>query len=90
MRTLVLFTSLTLLSGFNCADASEMKEVPAGEFILGDNADEYASPKRTTQLETFSIDRFEVTNEEFQQQFSDHTFWKGFEPHPVTNITWYL
>jgi formylglycine-generating enzyme required for sulfatase activity len=88
MKSLALFTSLIILSGLSSADASEMMKVPAGEFIMGDNADGYASPKQTIQLKTFFIDRFEVTNEEFQQQFSDHTFWKGFEPHPVTNITW--
>ena len=89
MKLLALSAFLVLMLGSGYADASEMMEVYAGEFIMGDNVDGYASPKRTAQLETFSIDRFEVTNEEFQQQFSDHTFWKGFEPHPVTNITWY-
>lgn len=87
MNSLTLF--IFLIFGLSSAKASEMKEVPAGEFVMGDNADGYASPEKTVQLATFFIDRFEVTNEEFQQQFSDHTFWKGFEPHPVTNITWY-
>ncbi len=89
MNTVALFISLILVSGLNIADVSEMVEVPAGEVVMGDNADDYASPKKTAVLGTFFIDRFEVTNEEFRQQFSDHTFWEGFEPHPVTNITWY-
>jgi len=87
MNSLALF--VFLIFGLNSAEASDMAEVPAGVFIMGDNADSYASPKKTTQLGTFFIDRFEVTNEEFLQQFADHVFWKGFEPHPVTDITWY-
>jgi formylglycine-generating enzyme required for sulfatase activity len=85
-RSPFLFPLILRLSS---AKASEMMEVPAGEFVMGHNADGYASPEKIAQLTTFFIDKFEVTNEEFQQQFSNHTFWKGFEPHPVTNIIWY-
>lgn len=89
MRTLALFTFLMLISGSGYADSSEMIEIPAGEFVMGDNADGYALPTKTMHLQAFSIDRFEVTNQEFQQQFSGHVFWQGFEHHPVTNITWH-
>ncbi len=67
--------------------SSEMVEVPAGEFVTGDSVDVYA--KKVVWLETFFIDRFEVTHEEFARQFPETTFWKGSEAHPTTNITWY-
>ena len=89
MKTLAFLVYLAFVSTAGYAYSSEMVEVSAGEFIMGDNADGYASPKKTARLDTFFIDQFEVTNEEFQQQFPNHTFWKGFEPHPVTNITWH-
>jgi len=86
MKPLALFAFLVLVP--SPAYSSEMVEVPAGEFEMGNNADRYALPKKTLRLGAFSIDRFEVTNKEFQQQFSNHSFWKGSGAHPVTNITW--
>ena len=88
MRAFALIVFLILVTNSGHSVASEMVEVPAGKFIMGDSTDVYASPARTAHLESFSIDRFEVTNEEFQKQFPDHVFWKGFELHPVTGITW--
>ena len=55
---------------------------------MGDDADSRALPQKTLQLETFSIDRFEVTQQEFALQFPDFVFWQGAETHPVTRITW--
>ena len=76
------------VSGSVYAYSSAMVEVPAGEFGMGDKADEYALPKKALQLETFSIDRFEVTHEKFARLFPDYNFWKGAETHPATGITW--
>lgn len=55
---------------------------------MGDNADNDAFPKKTLQLETFFIDRFEVTQAEFSRIFPETIFWEGAEAHPVTHITW--
>ena len=67
MKLLALSAFLVLMLGSGYADASEMVKVPAGEFVMGDNTDGYASLKKTAQLGTFFIDQFEVTNEEFRQ-----------------------
>ena len=69
--------------------ASEMVEIPAGEFVMGDDHDRYATPRHTMHLDRFSIDLYEVTNEEFAKQFPDHAFWKGAGSHPVTDINWH-
>jgi len=55
---------------------------------MGDNNDPYATPQHTIHLDSYSIDLFEVTNEEFAKQLPQHSFWKGAGPHPVTDITW--
>jgi formylglycine-generating enzyme required for sulfatase activity len=89
MKTLALsiFLILTLWSGYGYS--SEMVKVPAGEFFMGDDADNYALPQKSLQLEAFAIDRLEVTQEEYAQLFPEFIFWKGAETHPVTNITWH-
>lgn len=51
--------------------------------------DGYALPQRTILLEAFSIDKFEVTNEEFALLFPETVFWKSSGAHPVTRITWH-
>ena len=89
MKTLALFAFFMIVSGSGYADSSEMVEVPAGEFVMGDNDDGYALPKKTVQLEVFSIDRFEVTNEEFARLFPEHTFWKDSQTQPATSMTWH-
>ncbi len=88
MKTITLFTFVLLMSNIENSLSSEMVEVSAGEFVMGNSNDAYATPAITVHLETFFIDRFEVTNEEFRKQFSDHVFWKDFELHPVTSISW--
>ena len=63
-----------------------MIEVPAGEFIMGEDSE---SAPQTVYLDTFFIDRNEVTNREFAEVFNSHTFPPGAEEHPVTNIAWH-
>jgi len=82
-------------------DATDMVLVPAGEFLMGSNDDtEDESPQRRVYLDTFWIDRHEVTNAEFKA-FCDSTrrllpnnpMW---DPNylldnpdkPVVNLTW--
>lgn len=46
----------------------EMVEIPAGPFIRGTESGGFDErPKRTIVLDTFSIDRYEVTNHQYQQ-----------------------
>jgi formylglycine-generating enzyme required for sulfatase activity len=89
MKTLALSAIMMFMSGAEYSFPSEMIEISAGQFTMGDNADGHALPKKTLQLEAFSIDKFEVTQEEFAKQFPEFTFWKDAQAHPVTNITWH-
>ena len=46
----------------------EMVEIPAGPFVRGTTSGGFdEQPQRTIDLETFSIDRYEVTNHQYQQ-----------------------
>lgn len=50
------------------ASLEEMVEVPAGEFILGSNDGGYnEKPAHIETLETFWIDKYEVTNQQYQE-----------------------
>ena len=89
MKTLTLLTLFILVSGAGKSFSSEMVAVSAGQFVLGDNADEHALPQKTMQLEAFHIDRFEVTQGDFAHLFAEFIFWKGAEAHPATHITWH-
>jgi formylglycine-generating enzyme required for sulfatase activity len=46
-----------------------MVQVPAGEFTMGNDASEMdlAKPAHTVYLDTFSIDKYEVTNAQYQR-----------------------
>jgi formylglycine-generating enzyme required for sulfatase activity len=63
--------------------------VPGGEFIMG-AADQSPDerPRRTMELEAFYIDKYEVTNAQYQAVVPSHTYDEGFGNFPVTNITW--
>jgi formylglycine-generating enzyme required for sulfatase activity len=71
-------------------DAPEgMVLVPAGEFIMGfDQGAPDERPQRKVFLDAFYIDRYEVTNEEYQRVVPTHTFPKGKERFPVTGVSW--
>ena len=63
--------------------------VPAGEFIRGSSGrspDE--SPQATLKIPGFYMDKYEVTNKEFQNQFPNHSFPEGQDMLPVSGVTW--
>lgn len=75
--------------------------IPAGPFTMGSNTrmpDE--GPQHTVKLKTFWIDKYEVTNLQYQQfieatgrhspqHFVNRTFPKGKMDHPVTYVSWH-
>ena len=89
MRLLKRLIILSILLVFHSATAysSEMVEIPAGSFIMGDHGSQ-TSPKRTINLDNFFIDRLEVTNAEFSTRFPSHTYPPGADQHPATFVTW--
>ena len=89
MKALILLALGGFVLGSGYAYSSQMVDVPAGEFVMGDNADDYALMEKKLWLEAFSIDQFEVTHEEFAQLFPQHIFWKKSGTHPATNMTWH-
>jgi len=82
-------------------DPNPMVRVQAGAFTMGSNTrmpDE--GPLHTAKLKTFLIDKYEVTNLQYQrfieatgrhspQHFQNRTFPQGKIDHPVTYVSWY-
>jgi rhamnose transport system permease protein len=82
----------------------EMAEVPAGPFTMGsDSADPDESPPHEVELPTFYIDKFEVTNSDFEMFVNATGYqtdaekagkknWKdyalGKTNHPVVKVSW--
>ena len=79
-----------------------MQLIPAGEFIMGSNGQGDFSPAHSVRIDSFYIDKYEVTNAEYFRfcQATSHPlpeFWgmdkfrsgPDFPDYPVTGINWY-
>jgi iron(II)-dependent oxidoreductase len=62
--------------------------IPAGEFLMGSEQAPHERPPRKVNVDTFYIDRFEVTNQDFKAVFTAHTFEENEELLPVSGVTW--
>ncbi|MGI6139977.1 MAG: SUMF1/EgtB/PvdO family nonheme iron enzyme [Candidatus Hydrogenedentales bacterium] len=63
--------------------------IPAGTFTMGST--QHASDERPTRevyVDAFYMDRFEVTNQEYQKFSSRHKFPEGQENYPAWGISW--
>ena len=83
------------------ASPNPMLRIPAGKFIMGTDArlsDE--GPQHSVHLPTYWIDKYEVTNLQYQQfieavgkrapeHFANRTFPTGKADHPVTFVSWH-
>lgn len=83
------------------AEPGPMVRIPAGEFVMGTNerfSDE--GPQHTVRLEEFLIDRYEVTNLQYQafieqtrrrapSHFEGRRHPEGKADHPVTFVSWF-
>ncbi len=80
----------TLEFELNVGDAPPgMVLVPAGEFIAGENnAAPDERPRRRVHLDAFYIDKYAVTNRQYQAVARSHTFPDGEEDFPVTGVTY--
>jgi formylglycine-generating enzyme required for sulfatase activity len=81
-------------------EPNAMVLIPAGEFIRGTNErlpDE--GPQHKVTLKAFHIDKYEVTNLQYEQfikathrrspiHFRNRTYPEGKADHPVINVTW--
>lgn len=69
--------------------------IPAGNFEQGCDAlgPEHGAPQHTVYLDAFMIDKFEVTNQRFEEVMPDHKLRRSHlskcDRCPVSKVTWY-
>jgi formylglycine-generating enzyme required for sulfatase activity len=83
---ILLLGFLLLLFSFRELRAEEMIPIPAGPFLMGEREGKALSNEIT--VDSFFIDRLEVTNKAFQQIFPTHIYPSGADDHPVSRVTW--
>ncbi len=80
---------------------NNMVLIPAGEFVMGKDNEGDAGPAHTVYVDSFYIDKYEVTNGEYKK-FCDETehalpeFWgmdeyhcgEKYPDHPVVGVSW--
>lgn len=75
--------------------ARNMVLIPAGKFQRGCDAlgPEHGAPAHPVFLNSFMIDQYEVTNQQFEAVMPDHKLRRSKSSHcdhcPVTKVTWY-
>ncbi len=79
---------------------NSMVQIPAGDFIMGSNSErDDESPQHPVYLDAFGIDRFEVTNVQYQrflrvkgrqapQYWMENDYPRGQEDYPVIGVSW--
>ncbi len=74
--------------GHAFAQSEDRVLIPAGEFLMGSKAaeDEIA---HTVHLSAFTIDKFEVTQEQFEKVMGNNPSDFNGKNLPVEQITWY-
>ena len=77
-----------------------MISIPGGEFLMGrDNGNQYEAPAHKVEVGPFFIDRYEVTNEDYDRfirqtrrnppaHWRDGEYENGEATLPVVNVTW--
>ena len=97
----ILFIAFVLL-GCNKTDHPEMVKIPAGDFILGfdptveikpfiseNTTGLNAQPKQTLFLETFFMDQYETTYEDFLKFKPKAKYSTHFINEPVRGVSWF-
>jgi serine/threonine protein kinase len=68
---------------------TNMVPVAAGIYVVGkEPADEYHSASQSITLSEFWIDKYQVTNQDFQQFMVEWQIPPGKENHPVVGVKW--
>jgi len=84
----ILLLIIAVLVGDSFAQTENMVLIPAGEFQMGSKAAEDETP-HTVHLSAFTIDKFEVTQEQFEKVMGNNPSDFHGKNLPVEQVTWY-
>ena len=91
----ISFFSLTSAFAEESAIIKDMVSIQAGALKIGCNqfGPEHGAPERTIYLDTYWIDKYEVTNKQFESVFPDHnlrrSIYSNCDNCPVSKISWF-
>ncbi|RLD09786.1 MAG: hypothetical protein DRI44_07730 [Chlamydiae bacterium] len=93
-RTSQRFTARNISKSFySFAPIRKMVYVPAGEFLMGGTSNSNEKPIHKVMLNGFWIDKFEVTNEDFEKFNPEHKKYRKISSNknkqPAIHITWF-
>ena len=96
INSYVLFAGLAFAGNIEPRHLTDdMVAIPAGKFNMGCEqfGPMHGAPEHSVYLDKFMIDRFEMSNERFEETMPDHELRRSRLSHcdtcPVTNVSWY-
>jgi formylglycine-generating enzyme required for sulfatase activity len=84
----IILIFLITSAGPAFAQSETMVSIPSGEFEMGSKAAEDETP-HTVHLSAFTIDKFEVTQEQFEKVMENNPSDFHGKNLPVEQVTWY-
>ncbi|MEM2130283.1 MAG: SUMF1/EgtB/PvdO family nonheme iron enzyme [Candidatus Bathyarchaeia archaeon] len=87
-KTLLILVLFAICFANSFCNASEMIFVPEGEAIIGSDKYPDEGPVRRVFVQGFYIDKYEVTNREYQKFDPKWRIWPGEEDRPAF-VDWY-
>ena len=67
---------------------NESHKIEKGKYITGEINNEHGNHKKYVSIQSFYIDKFEVTNQQMKKYISDWTYPDNHEYYPATYVSW--
>ena len=72
----------------DCAECPEMVVIPAGSFVMGSDKSSDEQPTRSVTLRSFSIGKYEVTQEQWYAIMGNNPSYNKGRTLPVEQVSW--
>ena len=85
----IIFFVVTFFPIWNTAFSNTMVLVPSGSFLMGGESETDQIPAHEVFLDSFYIDKTEVTQQKYKEVMGRANFSFKGENHPAEQISWY-